>query len=513
MAEKALRKIIIDEKAKSFHPDFIESNQGSIRESEQSAPKNNLWRTFKSRNVVISFILILLIWGIGMSMTSFVTITDTEQYSTTTNENGTKNMPCPMPYSPASKNNGPAHVLSEKTPDQGNSIDKLTKSLTDKALTREDSVNTLPASLSDNRIEQHKDTGILTASLPEEELVQDDRTDTLTASLTKSTYDLDKEATKHFPTFFKDPIWLVEKTRHREIYSNRLQIITSRTAKNVPRSYYQFSKDSSQLPEEGDKSNKIRGILYHASESDILDFKPEMNKSILKYSKLLIKYIRKKKSYNYFIDRFGRVYRLINDDHAAFHAGNSIWADEERIYLNLNHSFIGICFEGRDFENVAAKKENKESHDKPLHMKPMSNSSINDAQLISGKELTEWLRYNYKIPQYNCVPHALASVNAKDLLIGYHLDLSQGFPFNQFGLSDKYKEPLPSITDFGFSYDNYFLRIFNGSLWPGIKTSEEILKHRARDNDLNINDYRRNLNEKFTKFHRWKKSQQKNKSD
>ena len=161
------------------------------------------------------------------------------------------------------------------------------------------------------------------------------------------------------PKYLKDPIWLVEKTADREFYSNRLQIITTYTISNIPREYYRFPRNSNHSPANGKMTNKISGIVYHASESDLYPFMPEMNSSILSYSKRLIKYLLRKKSYNFFIDRFGRVYRLVQEDHAAFHAGKSIWADDKSLYLNLNHAFIGICFEGKDFQEINTGKQKK----------------------------------------------------------------------------------------------------------------------------------------------------------
>jgi hypothetical protein len=234
---------------------------------------------------------------------------------------------------------------------------------------------------------------------------------------------------------------------------------------------------------------------------------PEMNRSILKYSKQLIKYLLRQKSYHFFIDRFGRVYRLVQEDHAAFHAGNSIWADDEEIYLNLNHAFIGICFEGKDFEeiNIRKKKRDQSSNSKSSLLKPTGISTFNEAQLRSGKELTDWLRVKYKISQHNCVPHALISVNPDRMLIGFHLDLSRGFPFAKFGLSDKYQEPLPSIVEFGFLYDRYFKKIFNGQLWRGIRYSEEILHRQAENSGMSFAEYRKSLHRRFSQYTEWKK--------
>mgnify|MGYP000166547941 CR=1 FL=1 len=307
------------------------------------------------------------------------------------------------------------------------------------------------------------------------------------------------------PKYLKDPIWLVEKTADREFYSNRLQIITTYTISNIPREYYRFSRNSDYSPANSKVTNKISGIVYHASESDLYPFMPEMNSSILSYSKRLIKYLLRKKSYNFFIDRFGRVYRLVQEDHAAFHAGKSIWADDETLYLNLNHSFIGICFEGKDFQeiNTGKQKKGRPANPKSFHLQSTGISSFNEAQLRSGKELTDWLRVKYNISQQNCVPHALISVNTKRMLIGFHLDLSRGFPFARLGLTDKYQKPLPSMVEFGFRYDKYFEKIFNGNLWRGIGYSEEILQRRARNSGMSFAEYRKRLQQRFTRYKEW----------
>jgi hypothetical protein len=299
--------------------------------------------------------------------------------------------------------------------------------------------------------------------------------------------------------FLTQPIWLVEKTRSTELYSNRLLIFTRYTVPSVPRDYHQFLRNRKQTPAAGKRSGRIAGILYHVSESDLVPFKPELNMSIKKKSEGLIRYLQRRKSYNYIIDRFGRVYRLVQDDHAAFHAGNAIWADDGEFYLNLNHAFIGICFEGRDFEMNSFQgyvDSWNPQKDKP-RMRPTGLSSFTEAQLRSGKELTDWLRVTYRISQHNCVPHALVSVNPKKKLIGWHLDLACGFPFEKFSLSNKYQEPLPSIVDFGFSHDAYFEKIFGGDIWPGIRVSESILRQRSARDHISLDRYRKRLQTRY----------------
>jgi hypothetical protein len=302
--------------------------------------------------------------------------------------------------------------------------------------------------------------------------------------------------------YLTQPIWLVEKTSSSELYSNRLQIFTRYAVANIPRSYRPFFRHLNRLPENAINSDRIAGILFHTSESDLVPFRPEMNISIKQKSKRLIKYLQRRKSYNYIIDRYGRVYRLVQEGHAAFHAGNSIWADDEEFYLNLNHAFIGICFEGRDFEEIESQYyvDSWNPQATAPRIRPNGISSLTEAQLRSGKELTDWLRVKYNISQHNCVPHALVSVNPEKKLIGYHLDLSRGFPFAKFSLSNKYNEPLPSIVDFGFFYDEYFEKIFGGEIWPGIRASESILQRRCKRANISLSQYRINLNIKYDEY-------------
>ena len=86
------------------------------------------------------------------------------------------------------------------------------------------------------------------------------------------------------------------------------------------------------------------------------------------------------------------------------------------------------------------------------------------------------------------------------MLIGFHLDLSRGFPFARLGLTDKYQEPLPSMVEFGFRYDKYFEKIFNGNLWRGIGYSEEILQRRARRSGMSLAEYRKSLQQRFIRY-------------
>jgi hypothetical protein len=301
------------------------------------------------------------------------------------------------------------------------------------------------------------------------------------------------------PEYLEKPIWLVEKTRETELYSNRLHVITTHTIDNIPRKYLRFPRGAMPGDNTIQATQRVGGIVFHTSESDLFPFSPEMNNSIKNNTAKLIQYLRRNKSYNYFIDRFGRVYRIVREDHAAFHAGHAVWSDSENYYLNLNHAFIGICFEGRDFEMLTNLAEDSQA-DAPMII-AMSTSSINEAQLVSGKELTDWLRVKYHIHERNCVPHGLVSINPHEKLIGRHLDLSHGFPFERFGLNDKYQSLLPSIVDFGFSYDRFFENIFQGNPWPGARRSMALLNQLAREKQVNLITYQKSLWDRFDAYY------------
>jgi hypothetical protein len=107
------------------------------------------------------------------------------------------------------------------------------------------------------------------------------------------------------------------------------------------------------------------------------------------------------------------------------------------------------------------------------------------------------------------VTHGITSINPRNRLIGYHLDLSTGFSFERFRLNNKNMESLPAITEFGFAYDAYFLKLFDGKLWPGIHLSEAILEKKAKEANIPLHRYRKQLTENFATLFDWQKNQQK----
>ena len=157
-------------------------------------------------------------------------------------------------------------------------------------------------------------------------------------------------------------------------------------------------------------------------------------------------------------DRFGRVYRIVDDESRASHAGHSVWARGDDVYLDLNSAFLGVAFESR--------------------WDGGQTLPITRAQLMAGRNLTNYLRQRFAIAPEMCVTHGLTSVSPKNYLIGYHHDWARGFPFAAFGLPDLYAQPPPSVALFGFNYDREFVRVV-GERWPGLVAAEAALRSDA----------------------------------
>jgi hypothetical protein len=75
-------------------------------------------------------------------------------------------------------------------------------------------------------------------------------------------------------------------------------------------------------------------------------------------------------------------------------------------------------------------------------------------------------------------------VNPRQHLIGYHRDWARGFPFEAFGLPDLYALAPPSITLFGFSYDDEYLRAVGP--WEGLAAANEALEREAKERSMSV---------------------------
>jgi hypothetical protein len=272
-------------------------------------------------------------------------------------------------------------------------------------------------------------------------------------------------------------VWQVEKGSNFEVYSNGLRIENEYTTANEPRSYLVFAREGGTEPAPGIRMVPA-GIVYHTTESHQAPFEPGQTRKLKRIGQSLLDFVRQNRSYNFVIDRFGRVFRVVQESDAAYHAGKSVWADSRFFYLNLNHGFLGISFEA---QSATVGEQN----------------TVSPAQVYAARMLTEMLRSRYNIPATNCVTHAQVSVNPSNMCIGYHTDWNTNFPFAELGLSDNYAQPLPSLYAFGFGYDPSFLTGTGARYWKGLGLAESEVRHRATAQGMTPEQYRKGLQKRY----------------
>jgi len=249
-------------------------------------------------------------------------------------------------------------------------------------------------------------------------------------------------------------VWRVETSNSFELYSNGLRVDLTFAVHDRPRAPYPI------FPQGGVVAAKYGtapvGIVYHTTESQLPPFQEDKTRVLKRLGRNLLEMIRREGSYHYLIDRFGRVFRIVDESDAANHAGSSVWADAGGIYVNLNDSFLGVAVEGQ----TGAVGE------------------VTPAQISAAKVLTEMLRSRYHIAAEDCITHAQVSVNPLNMRIGAHVDWAGKFPFAEVGLPDNYAIPLPSLYAFGFDHDATFLEV-TGGRWKGLDLAEERVERQA----------------------------------
>jgi hypothetical protein len=268
-------------------------------------------------------------------------------------------------------------------------------------------------------------------------------------------------------------IWQVEKTAAFETYSNGLRIDNKFSTGNHPRSYLTFASAQSG-DTVGERHTAPAGIVYHTTESLQAPFEPEQNGKLKQVGESLLDYVRRKKAYNFVIDRFGRVFRVVLEEDAAEHAGYSVWSDEQWLYVNLNESFIGVSVE---------------TQTQPGQVK----AAVTAAQVRATAMLTEVLRGRYHIKARNCVTHAQVSVSPTRMLAGYHMDWASSFPFEEIGLPNNYALPLPSVAAFGFQCDASYSQVGGVRLSEGAGQGERELAQGAAAAGIGVAAYRNRL--------------------
>lgn len=262
-------------------------------------------------------------------------------------------------------------------------------------------------------------------------------------------------------------VWLVERGDGYEQYSNGLRIDVAHSVTGPRRHYRTFVPN---LGMEEPALDRPAGILFHTTESDIWPLEASFNENLRGSSQRLLRYLARERVYHYLIDRFGRVFRVVNEEAKANHAGHGSWSDGERFYLSLNNAFLGVSFETR-WEGGRALP-------------------ITEAQLTSGRSLTDYLRQRYEIKPEMCVAHGLTSLSGRRHLIGHHLDWARGFPFAAFSLPDQYARTPPNVAYFGFGYDETLLQRM-GDPWPGIALGERAFAQAAQEEGIPIDALRR----------------------
>ena len=271
-------------------------------------------------------------------------------------------------------------------------------------------------------------------------------------------------------------VWQVESSPEYETYSNGLRIENRYATDAAPRRYAVLPV---QHPERGSAQirNNPAGIVFHTTESAQAPFEADENQRLRLIGQALLEYVRAKRAYNFVIDRFGRVYRIVPEGETANHAGHSIWADDRWLYINLNESFIGISFEART--------------------DPESGDPANAAQLNAAAALTEMLRNRYAIPAGNCVTHGQVSVNPANMRVGYHTDWGSAFPFERLRLPDNYSTPLPAVWAAGFTWDPVLLRSAGSRFYVGLALGEERVREAAAAAACPVETYRARLQQFF----------------
>jgi len=280
---------------------------------------------------------------------------------------------------------------------------------------------------------------------------------------------------KPTPTPAPIRVFLVERGPGAELFSNGLEIRSAYETASLPRVYRRLNRATLQLL---DPQTRPAGIVFHTTESLIPPVEPDQVRTLQRTRDDVLAHVRRDRLYNFVIDRFGQVFRVVPESQTAFHAGHSVWADSSYVFIDLNESFLGVAFEMKVGETATA------------------------AQRHAGKLLTEMLRSAYGIPDANCVTHAQVSVNPVNMRIGYHTDWGGGFPFADMGLAAGYRAPVAAVEVFGFDYDEHFLAAIGGRPWTGLLAAEQqILIDAAAHGTLGPR-YRTTLQQQFQNLRR-----------
>ncbi len=270
-------------------------------------------------------------------------------------------------------------------------------------------------------------------------------------------------------------VWLVERNKDYDLYSNGLRVDKRFTVANEKRSYPVYDRKTLKLVEW--RKGPV-GILYHTTESHQAPFDANHNRRLRLVGKWLLQYVQQIRSYHFVIDRFGEVHSVVRESDSGNHAGYSIWADSRFVYVNLNPSFLGVAFET---ESGNGK----------------SGAQITPAQVHAGRVLTEMLRSKYHIPARTCVTHAQVSVFPLSMKFGNHVDWTAKLPFGEFGLPNNYDLPVAALGVFGFRYNLKLLKSTGSELWKGVALGEDEFRRAAAGDGVPLALYKKTRKQRY----------------
>src|SRR5439155_3011684 len=121
-------------------------------------------------------------------------------------------------------------------------------------------------------------------------------------------------------------VWQVVETEDSQTYSNGLRIENRFSVSSRPRIYVAFSIDRLRN-NPGVRRSRPAGIVFHTTESQQAPFEASENRHLKRIGESALAYVHRNRGYNFLIDRFGRVYRIVTENQVANHAGFSVWAD------------------------------------------------------------------------------------------------------------------------------------------------------------------------------------------
>lgn len=273
-------------------------------------------------------------------------------------------------------------------------------------------------------------------------------------------------------------VWSIEKLADHETFSNGLRVENRYVVEGKPRGEYAAFPAVDPMPANAIRFDRPAGIVFHTTESDEVPFDPSESETLQRVSANLLAYVRQKAAYHFVIDRFGRAFRVVPEEDMANHAGDSAWADDRYLYLDLNRSFIGVAFETRTQAGDA-------------------NAGLTAAQIVTAKELTDMLRSRYGISAADCVTHAQISLNPGQELLGWHTDFAASFPFAAAGLPDNYALPPAALYLLGFHYDDWYVRATGTRVEKGLAFADDLMREQAAKAGVPVNRYRRTLMRRY----------------